>query len=267
MLAALSDYHVHTPLCHHAEGWPTEFAQRAIDLGLGELGFADHNPMPVQIDNWRMAIDDLPKYIEVVAEARAKFPQLRIRMGLECDFIGGRENWIEKLAGMADWDFLIGSVHYLPSGWAVDDPQYISRFRGGNIEEIWANYWRTYESAIRSGLFDFMAHPDLPKKFGFRPEGDLRRYYEPAVAALAETGAAFEINTAGLRKDCAELYPAAEFLVLAEEAGVPLLINSDAHAPGELTAGYSEAVAAAKSAGFTETSRFAKRRRTSVPLP
>ena len=95
----------------------------------------------------------------------------------------------------------------------------------------------------------------------------MRRYYEPTIAALAETGTAFEINTAGLRKECVELYPADEFLVLAKNADIPLLINSDAHAPGELAAGYSEAVAAAKSAGFAETSRFANRKRTSVKLP
>jgi len=267
MLAALSDYHVHTPLCHHAEGWPLDFARKAVELGLGELGFAEHNPMPEPLDTWRMELEDFPKYLEVVAEARAQFPQLTIRMGLECDFIAGREGWIETLAGMADWDFLIGSVHYLPSGWAIDDPQYISRFRGAAIEEIWANYWRTYEAAIRSRLFDFVAHPDLPKKFGFRPEGDLRRYYEPAIAALAETDTAFEINTAGLRKECAELYPASEFLVLAQEAGIPLLINSDSHAVRELTAGYSEAVTAAKSAGFKEVVRFARRTRISHPLP
>ena len=244
-----------------------EFASRALELGLGELGFADHNPMPEQFDRWRMAIGDLPRYIEAVEEARAAFPQLSIRIGLECDFIAGRESWIEKLAGMHGWDFLIGSVHYLPSGWAIDDPQYISRFRGGDIEEIWGNYWRAYEAAIRSGLFDFVAHPDLPKKFGFRPTGDLRRYYEPAVAALAETDTAFEINTAGLRKECAELYPANEFLERAAVAGVPLLINSDAHAPGELTAGFEEAVAAAKEAGFKEVQRFAGRKRTAHPLP
>ncbi len=267
MLSALADYHVHTPLCHHAEGWPTEFARRAVEIGLGELGFADHNPMPEQFDQWRMAFEDLPRYIEAVEEARAQFPQLTIRMGLECDFIAGRESWIEKLAGMANWDFLIGSVHYLPSGWAIDDPQYISRFRGGDIEGIWANYWRTYEAAIRSGLFDFMAHPDLPKKFGFRPPGDLRRYYEPSIAALAETGKAFEINTAGLRKECAELYPANEFLTLARAADIPLLINSDAHSPGELAIGYSEAVHAAKAAGFTHTARFAERNRSLVALP
>jgi histidinol-phosphatase (PHP family) len=268
MLAALADYHVHTPLCHHATGWPVEMAQRAVALGLGELGFADHNPMPEQFDDWRMAIGDLPRYLEAVARARAEFPQLNIRLGLECDFLDGREAWIEQLAGMAEWDFFIGSVHYLPGAdWAVDDPQRIGKYLGGAVEDIWANYWRTYERAIRSGLFDFVAHPDLPKKFGFRPACDLRRYYEPIIAALAETGTAFEINTAGLRKACAELYPATGFLSLAAEAKVPLLINSDAHAPDELTAGFAEAVAAAKAAGFTHTQRFVRRQRTAVPLP
>ena len=87
------------------------------------------------------------------------------------------------------------------------------------------------------------------------------------VAALAETGTAFEINTAGLRKECAELYPANEFLELAAEARIPLLINSDAHSPGELTAGFQEAVAAAKQAGFERTLRFAGRKSTSHALP
>jgi histidinol-phosphatase (PHP family) len=266
-LAALSDYHVHTPLCHHANGWPVEFAARAVELGLGELGFADHNPMPEPFDHWRMDIADLPRYLDAVAEARAKFPSLEIRLGLECDFIAGQEGWIEKLAGMADWDFFIGSVHYLPSGWAVDDPQYLSRFRGGDVAEIWASYWRTYERAIRAGLFDFVAHADLPKKFGFRPAGDLRRYYEPVIAALAETGTPFEINTAGLRKECSELYPAQEFLNLAHGAGAGLLINSDAHDPAELAWGFAEAIAAARAAGFTHTRRFRRRKATLVPLP
>lgn len=266
-LAALSDYHVHTPLCHHARGWPMDFALRAVELGLGELGFADHNPMATQFDNWRMSLDNLPRYIEAVEMTRVKFPQLHIKLGLECDYIAGHEPWVEKLAGMAEWDFFIGSVHYLPAGWCVDDPQYISRFRGEAVEEIWANYWRTYEKAIRSGLFDFMAHPDLPKKFGFRPPGDLRHFYEPVVAALAERDMPFEINTAGLRKDCAELYPAQDFLAMAAQARVPLLINSDSHEPAELCAGFAEAVDAAHAAGFTHTLRFSKRTRSLVPLP
>ncbi len=265
MFSSLADYHVHTPLCHHASGWPVEFAQRAVELGLGELGFADHNPMPERFDDWRMAIEDLPRYLDEVEKARAQFPQLTIRLGLECDYLAGREKWIEQLRTMADWDFLIGSVHYISDGWAIDDPQHLKR-HAGNAEEIWTDYWRCYEAAIRSRLFDFVAHPDLPKKFGHRPAGDLRRFYEPAVGALAECGVAFEINTAGLRKDCRELYPAREFIELAHAAGVPVLINSDAHAVAELTAGFPEAIALAEDCGFTETVRFARRQRSLVPL-
>ena len=266
MFSALSDYHVHTPLCLHAKGWPVEFAARAVELGLGELGISDHNPMPEYFDNWRMLREDLPRYFEEVEKARAAFPQLRIRLGLECDYLAGREAWIEELAGMAQWDFFIGSVHYVSDGWAIDDPQHLKRHTG-NAEEIWTDYWRCYEAAIRSGLFDFVAHPDLPKKFGYRPPGDLRRFYEPAVAALAECGVAYEINTTGLRKECRELYPASEFVALAHAAGVPVLINSDSHAVEELGAGFAEAVALAKEAGYTDTARFAGRKRSLVPLP
>lgn len=266
-LSSLADYHVHTPLCHHATGWPVELAQRAVELGLGELGFADHNPMPEAFDDWRMAREDLPRYLDEVAKARAEFPQLTIRAGLECDYLMGRESWIGELRQLADWDYLIGSVHYLPDGVEVDNPKYISRYRDGNVEEIWSSYWRTYESMIRSRLFDFVGHPDLPKKFGFRPEGDLRRFYEPVIAALAETDTPFEINTAGWRKDCREQYPALEFLQMARAAGVPLLINSDAHAVEEVGAGFVEAVDLAKSAGYTHTLRFARRQRSLVPLP
>jgi len=266
MFSQLADYHVHTPLCHHATGWPVDFARRAVELGLGELGFADHNPMAEYFDDWRMLREELPRYREEVEKARAAFPQLPIRLGLECDFLADREAWIEELSAMADWDFLIGSVHYLPEGWEVDHPKYVGRHEG-HAEEIWTSYWRVYEQCIRSGLFDFVAHPDLPKKFGFHPAGDLRRFYEPVIAALAETGTPFEINTAGWRKDCREQYPARPFLELAAGAGVPLLINSDAHAVEELTAGFPEAMALAREAGYQQLARFERRKIRYVPLP
>ncbi len=267
MLSAFADYHVHTPLCRHATGWPGEFAARAVDLGLGELGFADHNPLPGYFDDWRMLREDLPRYFEEVEKACAQFPQLTIRLGLECDYLAGREGWIEELRGLAGWDYFIGSVHYLNDGTEVDHPLALKRYANGETAAIWAEYWPTYERAIRSGLFDFVAHPDLPKKFGYVPAGDLRRYFEPVVAALAETRTPFEINTAGWRKQCAEQYPARQFLELAAAANVPLLINSDAHAVAELGHRLPDAAALAKDCGFTHTARFARRAISFVPLP
>lgn len=259
-----TDYHIHTPLCHHAVGDPIEYVRAARNAGLTEIGFADHNPMPEIFDDWRMSTDDLPRYIEMVAAVgSADFP---VRLGLECDFIEGYESWIERLSEKASWDYLIGSVHYIAPGWDVDNPKYLSRFKQYPVDEIWALYWNHYVRCIESGLFDFVAHPDLPKKFGHRPSGDLRRYYEPAIDALAKAKLAFEINTAGLRKEVKEAYPALEFLQLAHEAGVAVVINSDAHAPEEVGYRFDLARDLARHAGYTKVCRFEKRRRTEVDL-
>lgn len=261
-----ADYHLHTLLCRHALGVPADYARVALERGLPEIGFADHNPMPEPFDDWRMDLEELPRYLELVQAAREKYPQLPIRLGLECDFIAGQEHWIEKLAGLADWDFLIGSVHYIAPGWEVDNPKWIGRFHELPVAEIWATYWKIYQQCIHSGLFDFVAHPDLPKKFGFRPAGDLRKFYEPSIAALAEKNVAVEINTAGLRKPVQELYPSRDFLEMAHAARVPLLINSDAHAPEEVGADFACATALARSVGYRESVRFQQRQRTFAPL-
>jgi len=261
-----ADYHLHTPLCRHATGSPADYARVALAKGMNEIGFADHNPMPEQFDDWRMGIGELPRYFEMVEEARQLFPECAIRLGLECDFIPGYQGWIEKLAGMADWDYLIGSVHYIAPGWDVDNPRWIGRFTQHPVEEIWAMYWKAYEACIRSGLFDFVAHPDLVKKFGFRPAGDLRPFYEGSIAAAAEMNIPFEINTAGLRKDVRELYPSRGFLAMAFDAGVPLLINSDAHAPDEVGADFDAAISLAKEIGYRQTVRFHRRRRSFATL-
>ena len=261
----LTDYHTHTPLCLHAEGHPREYVRQARERGLAEIGFSDHNPMPEYFDDWRMPMADFPKYLDIVEEARAENPGFPIRLALECDYLVGHEKWLEKTQSLADWDYLIGSVHYLPGGWEVDHPKYIARHRG-DADQIWRDYWALYERCIRSGLFDFVAHPDLPKKFGITPDGDLRRYYEPSVAALAEQGVPFEINTAGMRRDCREEYPSRTFIELANAAGVPLLINSDAHAPHDVAAGFEDAAALAQSCGYRHTLRFSKRQRSSVAI-
>jgi histidinol-phosphatase (PHP family) len=263
----LTDYHVHTPLCRHATGWPTEYALRAREMGFREIGFADHSPMREPFDDWRMLIEELPRYVEEVERARDTVPEVRIRMGLEVDFLRGSEGWVGELAGMADWDFLIGSVHYLPEGWEVDNPKYLRRYREEDPERIWSEYWTVYREMVLSGLFDFVGHPDLPKKFGIRPTGDLGRFYGPVIEAMALRGVAFELNTAGLRKECQEVYPEPAFLRMAFEAGVPCLMNSDAHAVSELGADFCLGLRLLRAAGYRELCRFEGRQRTFVELP
>jgi len=265
----LADYHTHTSLCHHAEGWPVEYAAAAVAAGLPELGCSDHSPMPEDdFDEWRMARSDLPRYVESVEAARAAHPGLPVRLGLEVDYFDEGGSWLDTLEGLAPWDYLIGSVHYLPGGWDVDNPKWLSlgRWEQQPVEEVWQAYFAAYERCIRSGRFDFCAHPDLVKKFGHRPAGDLRRFYEPVVQAVVDVNAILELNTAGLRNSAGEQYPSRGFLQVLAEAGTPIVISSDAHRPGDVGRDFDRALIMAREAGFRHTVRFQGRQRTLHPL-
>jgi len=262
-----ADYHTHTPLCKHATGTPEAYVDAAVAAGLEELGIADHAPQtPEPFDDWRMSVGDLPLYFDWIARAcEHARGRIAVRAGLECDWIPGNSSWIAELAGAYDWDYLIGSVHYL-DGWDFDNPQWLGRWAGTDIDDLWARYWSAYAEMAGSGLFDILAHPDLVKKFAYLPSGDLTRFYEPAIDAIAASGAAIEINTAGWHKPCREAYPSPGFLRLAAQAGIPLVISSDAHAPVEVARDFPRAADLAREAGFTGTVRFDKRRRATSPL-
>jgi histidinol-phosphatase (PHP family) len=261
-----TDYHLHTPLCGHATGAPRDYVLAAQRAGLTEIGFSDHNPMPTQFDDWRMAPGELPAYLDLIAAARAEFPHYPIRLGLECDFIPGYQDHIRQLANLADWDYLIGSVHYITPDWDVDNPKHLKRWTEQPVDEIWQVYFDAYTKMAESCLFDFLAHPDLVKKFGHRPQGDLSRFYLRTLDAIAEAGAVLEVSTAGLRKDVKEIYPSRDFLEAAHGRHIPIVINSDAHKPEEVAHEFDRAYDLVREIGYTQVMRFRKRKAELVDI-
>lgn len=263
-----ADYHTHTPLCKHATGSPEEYVHAAIERGLQEYGISDHAPaQPEPFDDWRMLESELPAYFEFIDKAKeAAGDRLDVRAGLECDWLKGCEPWMESLRSRYDWDYFIGSVHYIGDQWDFDNPVWIGRWKQTDVEEVWSQYWATYQAMAKSGLFEILGHSDLIKKFNFFPEGGLDRFYIPTVEAIADSGASIEINTAGWYKDCKEQYPAFRFLELASEANISLTINSDAHSPSEIGREFEQALSLAKRAGFKELALFEKGKRTLVPM-
>jgi len=262
-----ADYHMHTPLCRHATGEPGEYAKHALAAGLTEIGFSDHSPMPRDdFDNWRMQARQLDEYVAKVRQAQKDFPQLIIRLALEVDYLPGGEDWIRDLSAWHPWDYFIGSVHYVSDSWAVDDPQKLSEWKHRQADEVWAAYSDRLTMAAESGLFEIIGHVDLPKKFGHRPPPDSAARYEKFLAAAKKHHCAIELNTAGLRKDCREIYPSRQILELAFQAGVPITFGSDAHAPGEVGMNFAEAIRLAHDVGFKESCRFIRRKRDLVAL-
>ncbi len=258
---------MHTPLCRHATGEPTELAAQAVRIGLSEIGFSEHSPMPRDDwDDWRLHSADLDAYVENVQQARRDHPQLTIKLALEVDYLPGLEDWIKQLAARHPWDYLIGSVHYLSDSWALDNPNKISEWQNRDVFEVWTTYFERLTQAADSGLFEIIGHADLCKKFGFYPKQDCTPLFTKFLAAAKRKGAAMELNTAGLRKDCKEIYPSPQIVQLAAQYGVPITFASDAHAPHEVGMNFAEAVALAKSAGYTSYCRFTQRQREDTPL-
>jgi len=258
-----ADYHMHTPLCRHAAGEPVDYARHAVELGLTEIGFSDHSPMRQDdFDEWRMYFSQLDEYVAKVRLAQKTFPQLTIRLALEVDYLPGHEGWIRELAARHPWDYFIGSVHYISDSWDIDNPAKLSEWKKRDAFEVWQSYFDRLTLAAESKLFEIIGHADLPKKFGIRPAQDCKPLYEKFLAAAAKSNCAIELNTAGLRKDCKEIYPSRELLQIAFQKNVPITFGSDAHAPGEVGLNFAEAIQLARDTGYQTWLSFQQRQRT-----
>ena len=258
----LIDYHMHTRLTDGTME-PVDYARVAIARGLDEICCTDHAPLGDRETDWTMKLADLDTYVGWVRDAQRQFPELPIKLGLEVDFFPGREDWIRELAGLYPWDFILGSVHFIgdfPVDRSAED------WKNENVEERWQQYFALWEQAARSKLFDSLAHPDLPKKFGNRPAGDLTATYQRVLRTVKAADGAIEVSTAGLRKPCREIYPTEGFLRIACQFEIPITFGSDAHIPEDTGADFSKAVALARRCGYDKLCRFTQRKRELVHL-
>ena len=209
------------------------------------------------------AQDDLAGYHAGVVAVRTS--GLPVRVGLELDWITGREREIAALAEAHAWDVVLGSVHWL-GDLAVDHPDH-SVWDVKAVDAVWQAYVDTFCEAAASGIYDVMAHVDLAKVFGHRPApATLERHHAQMVAAIVAGGACVEVSTAGLRKAAAELYPAPGLLEQLRRAYVPITLSSDAHVAEDVGRDLPLAIAAARKAGYRSVVAFQGRERRVVEL-
>ncbi len=266
----LPDYHWHTSRCGHAAGDMAEYVAQARKRGLKEVGFADHVPMYWLPEGERdpdlaMAEDELSCYVQEVLRLREENPDINICLGLEADFIPGWEQPLKEILLSYPFDYVIGSVHYI-DGWGFDNPGLVYEYENRNINEIYEIYFDQFCWAARSGIFDIIAHPDLIKKFGYRPDRLPLELYRSAALILAESGVCLEVNTAGLRAPVGEIYPAREFLSECRKKGIPVTTGSDAHKPEQVGQGFDLALDLLRDAGYREISLFKQRVRIANSL-
>lgn len=241
------DYHLHTPFCGHATGKMEEYVERAIELGLDEIGFSGHFPYPPGFDP--LAPDCvIPEqlydtYLQETARLREAYAdRIKIRIGSEFDYLGP-DNFYHPLneARRFGLDYCLASVHIV-DGVIVDySPEHLlaglGRFTGG-IDSVYERYYETLLEMVSNGCCTIVGHLDLVKKFNslsdFTTERDHGRLVNEILDRIAENGLVLEINTSGWDRPCREQYPGFGILERAVARGIHLTLGSDAHAPEEV---------------------------------
>lgn len=296
----MSDYHLHlhphvgpgkdgegeAPQGVYPEGHIEAYVETAAARGVTELGFTEHlyrcveaapalgrfwespgTPHDVAALSEAMVEADLTlsldKYVETVVAA--KDAGLPVRLGLEVDFFPETIETVAEMLEPYPWDYLIGSVHWI-GGWAIDASHSVFEFERRGIEVAWDQYFELEAMLAASGVVDVLAHVDVIKKYGLRPDTDPRDWYGTVVEAAVGSGTAVEVSSQGLRNPASEVYPAPELLRMFHSAGVPITLASDGHRSREAAWGHDEIVEAARAAGYDSRLSFDTRKSTSVPL-
>ena len=207
----------------------------ARDMGMVEYGMSDHYVVRPDgfIEDWSMRLEALDAYVETCEALKRKYstPSFRLWSSLETEFFPENAEAVVARLRNYPFDYLIGAVHF--SGYfSVDN----------NIEDwleacptqpdrdcVFHGYWQRELELCKSGLFDMIAHLDLPKKFGFAPSYDATDEIEAVLSALAASGKVMEVNTAGWDKPCNDSYPSANIIRRAKELAIPMVLASDSH--------------------------------------
>jgi histidinol-phosphatase (PHP family) len=250
------DYHMHL---RDASGNITftpqavqPFLATALARGVDEIGFTEHVYYFRQTaEIWDVpylserCVYDLDAYCSAVLEAKRQ--GLPVKLGIEVDYVGEQQARLAELLEPYPFDFVLGSVHWLDRV-AVDMSPGVWEVM--TVDEGWERYIDALCELAVSGTVHALAHPDLAKIFGRRPNPALlAELHERAALAVGAAGLAVEISTAGLRKPVGELYPDLALLQAFARVGAPVTLASDAHEPDLVGVNFDQALAHARAAG------------------
>lgn len=270
-----ADLHLHT-LYSHGKNTPLEMFEAAKHKSVSFIGFSEHSPRPDGYNyhhEYREQLNShLNDYINQVMALKSYDSAYKTLLGMEIDWISGEEDFTRRSCSRFDFDYLIGSVHFLDH-WGFDDgaDQWVNADQE-ECERRYISYFRHWKEMLDSGLFQIAAHPDLIKIFSVEKfhiwlnNQESKDVIRDCLLTLKNMGMAMEISSAGLRKACHEIYPCAPIMEMAATLSLPVTLASDAHCVEDIAYGFEELAKYALSFGFTEQSVFEHGKRTVMPI-
>lgn len=231
----IANYHTHTPRCRHAVGAEEAYVKNALEGGLQILGFSDHTPYWFPGDYYtriRMYPDQLQEYADSVRRLQAEYAsRLQIHLGLEVEYYPALfDDLMSRLRDQGIEYILLGQ-HWC--GNEMDEP-----YNGKCTENkaLLEKYCDQVIAAMETGLFTYLAHPDLLHFIGDPKVYD--SHMKRLCQAALDTGTPLEINFMGMREG--RHYPNRRFWAVAGEVGCPVILGCDAHRPEDVVDPVSE---------------------------
>lgn len=241
----MHNYHIHTYRCKHATGDVEDYVKKAVDKNMETIGFTEHTPLPDDyLINIRMSWDDFLSYIESIDNAKLKFSSLNIYKGLECEYDKIYHNFYLEIFEQYNLDYLICGAHFF----RCDGDLVFAYSRDFMTKKELRSYTDSIIQAIESGLFAFIAHPDLFGCFYMDWDDEAIACSKAIIEAAESNNTLLEINTQGwskgkvytsngLRHSLRHIYPLDEFWELASDYDINAIVNSDAHSPERVDEG------------------------------
>lgn len=263
------NYHFHSRVSFDAEYPLAEMCRAAREAGQRHLCVTDHCDL---IDEYGKPDDsfDWSRVDEELRQARAMFPDLEIRRGVELGQALLRPESAERVLREPGIDFVLGSMHNTPAGLDYYWTKFTDRRQCLEILEQYLNYLLQLSG---TDFFDSLAHLTYPIRYmrfrdgvevDFHPFDDL---ILEILRTLAERGKALEVNASGYRQGLGEPLPPAYILRMYREAGGELVtIGTDAHEPGHMADGLDRAAALIGACGFRYITLYEKRNPKPIKL-
>ncbi|MBO7643002.1 MAG: hypothetical protein J6S74_02625 [Alphaproteobacteria bacterium] len=273
MANMVQDFSLHThTIGFDGRNTPVEMVSRAGELGLLHIGISNHFIVHPNITKSRFyphavrggyGVIYSSSFDEAIRKFEPHYAELnklsansgiKIYRGMELDYFDypDWERGVERMIKILCPDYIICASHFVEYDGELQNVHDMANADADARDKMIKSYWEKLARAAQTGVFNWMAHLDLPKKTGCGTEEKWVDVEQKAINEIAKSKTPIEINTSFYNRSDTEPYPSQRILKMAVSADIPVLLSDDAHYAEHIGRYFERGYEFAQSCGVTK---------------